>query len=48
MNLITLAKSKKSMNAAEQNPAATKSKKMPIAMPAGVPSKVCKAVARPL
>lgn len=36
------------MKAAEQNPPATNNRKIPIVIPIGVPSKVCRAVAIPL
>lgn len=36
------------MKAAEQNPPATNNRKIPIVIPMGVPSKVCRAVAIPL
>lgn len=45
---VTLASSRKSMKAAEQNPPATNNRKIPIVIPTGVPSKVCRAVAIPL
>lgn len=46
--IVTLARSRKSMKAAEQKPPATSSKKIPITTPDGVPSNVSNAVARPL